>query len=228
MKYKKIVYGKFLSRPNRFIANVDTEHGKFVCHVKNTGRCRELLVPGVSVILEHCPKPGRKTEYDLISVYKNGNLINIDSQAPNKVFGEFLKAGKLFENIKSIRAEKKYIESRFDFYVEVGDRKIFIEVKEVTLEDEGVVRFPDAPTERGVRHINELMKSMDEGYEAFVVFVVQMSGVKHFEPNYVTHSIFGEALEKAYNSGVSILAYDCIVTEDSLNINKSIPVRLGR
>ena len=228
MKYKKIVYGKFLSRPNRFIANVDTEHGKIVCHVKNTGRCRELLVPGVSVILEHCPNPGRKTEYDLISVYKNGNLINIDSQAPNKVFGEFLKAGKLFENIKSIRAEKKYIESRFDFYVEVGDRKIFIEVKGVTLEDEGVVRFPDAPTERGVRHINELMKSMDEGYEAFVVFVVQMSGVKHFEPNYVTHSIFGEALEKAHNSGVSILAYDCIVTEDSLNINKSIPVRLGR
>lgn len=226
MRYEKIVHGEFISRPNRFIANVKTDRGIVVCHVKNTGRCKELLIPGAEVILEYCPGPGRKTDYDLISVYKNGSLINMDSQAPNKVIGEFLNAGNLFENIKLIKAEKKYIDSRLDFYVEAGDSKIFIEVKGVTLEEEGVVRFPDAPTVRGVKHINDLIKAVTEGYEAYIIFVVQMKGVKYFEPNNVTHPEFGQALEKAVKAGVKVLAFDCIVEENSLEIDSGVLIKI--
>ena len=226
MIYPDVHPAIFLSRPNRFIAEVLVDGKPEIAHVKNTGRCKELLLPGARVILQEFNSPKRKTKYDLIAVWKGERLINMDSQAPNRVFYEYLQSGLYIEGITKIRPEARYGGSRFDFYVEVGDRRIFIEVKGVTLEDTGVVLFPDAPTLRGVRHLKELAQCALEGYEAHAVFVVQMSDVLYFTPNNATHPAFGEALLAARAVGVRIAALDCAVTEDSLRIGEAVPVML--
>ncbi|MDR2720125.1 MAG: DNA/RNA nuclease SfsA [Nitrososphaerota archaeon] len=228
MLYSNICEGKFLCRSNRFIAQIDLNGIKVIAHVKNTGRCKELLVPNAKVILQKSNSPNRKTQYDLISVWKNNRLINIDSQAPNKVFLEYLQSGRHIEGITLIKSEAKYGNSRFDFYIEAGKRKIFIEVKGVTLEDNDVVMFPDAPTERGVKHLNELIKCVQEGYEAQVVFVIQMNGARYFKPNNKTPPAFGETLITAEKAKVTILALDCIVTKNSITINKTIQAVLEK
>ncbi|MCL2368332.1 MAG: DNA/RNA nuclease SfsA [Oscillospiraceae bacterium] len=226
MTYANTQKGTFLARPNRFIAHVEIGGKTEVAHVKNTGRCKELLIPGAAVILQESANPQRKTRYDLIAVRKNQRLINMDSGAPNKVFLEYLQAGQYIQGITRIKPEAKYGDSRFDFYVEAGDRKIFIETKGVTLEEDGVARFPDAPTERGVRHLNELRRCLDEGYEAQVVFVIQMEDVAYFAPNTKLHPAFGEALITAEKAGVKVAAFDCKVTETTLAIHQPVPVNL--
>ncbi len=227
MKYKNIITAKFISRPNRFIAVVEIDGKKETVHVKNTGRCKELLIPGTTVFLEKTDNPTRKTQYDLITVLKNGEkLINMDSQVVNEIAVDWLKKGNIFPKDSVIRREVKYGNSRFDVYMENGSRKAFLEVKGVTLEDNGEVSFPDAPTERGVKHIGELTESLEEGYEAYILFVIQMKGVDYFRPNNEMHREFGDALRKASESGVKVLAVDCIVTEDSIEIDSEVEVRL--
>lgn len=226
MKYRNITKGKFLNRPNRFIAQVEIQGQVETVHVKNTGRCKELLIPGVEVILEKSDNPARKTGYDLICVNKNGNWINMDSQIPNKAAKEWLMKGELFPEKITVCSEKTYGNSRFDLYVESPYRKAFLEVKGVTLEEEGIARFPDAPTKRGVKHIQELIHCLEEGYEAYLLFVIQMKGIRRFEPNWQTHPELGEALLKARKAGVKILAYDCLVTEDSMVLENPIPILL--
>lgn len=226
MKYHNIIEGTFISRPNRFIANVEVAGQVQVCHVKNTGRCRELLVPGCRVYLETADNPNRKTKYDLIAVKKGNLLINMDSQAPNKAAGEWLEKRILYPDLKVLKPEVKYDNSRFDFYIEAGERKIFLEVKGVTLEEGGIARFPDAPTERGVKHIRELMACMKEGYEPVILFVIQMKGIRRFMPNDETHKAFGDTLREAREKGVRILAYDCLVTEDSMEIRDPVSMVL--
>ena len=228
MRYDNIHKGKFLSRPNRFIANVEIDGKAEVCHVKNTGRCKELLIEGCTVWLEHSDSESRKTAFDLVAVEKGDRLINMDSQAPNKAVGEWLREKMPCGEGFSVYPEKKYGNSRFDFYLESQDRKIFMEVKGCTLEKDGVVLFPDAPTLRGVKHIEELSNCLDEGYESYIMILVQMSDVKYFTPNYDTHPEFGEALEKASRKGVKILCYDCNVTHDSMTVGKPVKVKLGR
>lgn len=224
MKYNNILKGEFIDRPNRFIANVLIDNNIEVCHVKNTGRCKELLVKGSTVYLQKSDNPNRKTKYDLIAVQKGDRLINMDSQIANYVALEFVP--NLFDNIIFIKPEYKYGNSRFDIYVETDEDKIFIEVKGVTLENDGVVSFPDAPTERGVKHLKELQKAVTEGYRAYVLFVVQMSDIKYFEPNSITHPEFADELKKAKENGVIPLAYDCAVTPDSIKIRKPILIKL--
>ena len=224
MKYENIVKGIFLERPNRFIAICEINGKEEICHVKNTGRCRELLIKGSMVYLEKSLNPNRKTAYDLIAVQKDDRLINMDSQVVNKVAIEFIP--NLFNNIKFIKPEYKYGNSRFDIYVETETEKIFVEVKGVTLEKNGVVRFPDAPTERGVKHLKELQKAVTEGYKAYVLFVVQMSDVKYFEPNEQTHPQFADALKEAKDNGVIPLAYDCSVTSDEIKIRKPVLIKI--
>jgi len=224
MKYERIETGRFLERPNRFIAYIEIAGQKQTVHVKNTGRCAELLQPGAEVYVQKADNPERKTQWDLIGVKKGKRMINMDSQIPNKVVEEWIRKGNLFSNATLIRPETTYKQSRFDLYIEEGERKIFIEVKGVTLEQDGVVKFPDAPTERGVKHLNELCEAVKEGYEAYVFFVIQMKGVKYFTPNMVTHAAFGEALRNARKQGVRILAYDCKVTKDSIEIAQEVPV----
>ncbi|MCI6151475.1 MAG: DNA/RNA nuclease SfsA [Flintibacter sp.] len=226
MQYGKILPARFLSRPNRFVARVEAEGEELVCHVKNTGRCRELLVPGATVWLEESPNPSRKTKFDLIAVEKGDRLINMDAQAPNKVFGEWAAAGGFREGLTLLRPETTYRSSRFDFYWESSKGRGFVEVKGVTLEEDGVVRFPDAPTLRGVKHLDELVKAHEAGYEAAVCFVIQMENVRWFAPNDVTHPEFGQALRRAAQAGVEILAMDCAVTPQSLTMGKSVPIRL--
>ena len=236
MQYNNIVTGTFIKRPNRFIAHVLIDGRETVCHVKNTGRLREFLLPGASLLLEFHPDAtlqGRKTAYSVIGVYKDNAgfehkrlLINMDSQAPNKAAEEWVAAGNLFPEKVTVRREKTYGNSRFDLYVESGKRKAFIEVKGVTLEENNIVRFPDAPTERGIKHLCELMHAAADGYEAYLLLVIQMKGVRYFEPNRETHPEFGETLKAAADAGVHILAYDCAVTEDSMKICDPIPVRL--
>jgi len=226
MNYNNIKKATFINRPNRFIANIEVDGEPRVCHVKNTGRCRELLIPGAEIFVQEFDNSSRKTNYDLISVYKEKRLINMDSQAPNKIFHEWVMEGRLFKNPEVIKPEFKYNNSRFDFYVEAEGRKILIEVKGVTLEEEGVVMFPDAPTERGLKHINELSEALDEGYEACVVFIIQMKDVLYFTPNYKTHKEFGNALKAAREKGVGILALDCSVTEDSVHASDYVEIRL--
>lgn len=228
MRYTNIHKGTFISRPNRFIANVMIDGREEVCHVKNTGRCRELLVEGCTVWLEHSDSESRKTAFDLVAVEKGHRLINMDSQAPNKAVVEWLREKKPFGEGFCVYPERKYGNSRFDFYMESQDRKIFMEVKGCTLEKDGVVLFPDAPTLRGVKHIGELSRCLDEGYEAYIMILVQMSDVEYFTPNYDTHPEFGEALEKAAQKGVKILCYDCDVTPDSMTVGKPVEVKLGR
>lgn len=224
MKYKNVKEGVFLSRPNRFIAKVLIDGKEETVHVKNTGRCRELLIPGVRVFVEETDNVNRKTRFDLISVYKGDVLYNIDSQAPNKVFGEYI--GELFCNVKLIKPECKYKTSRFDFYVEYQDKKAFVEVKGVTLEKDGVMLFPDAPTERGVRHINELCECVKDGYEAYAVFVIATEAGEYFTPNAETHKEFAESLKKAKKCGVNIIALNCVVDKDSIKIKENIEARV--
>lgn len=226
MQYGKILPARFLSRPNRFVARVEAEGEELVCHVKNTGRCRELLVPGATVWLEESPNPSRKTKFDLIAVEKGDRLINMDAQAPNKVFGEWAAAGGFREGLTSLRPETTYGSSRFDFYWESSKSRGFVEVKGVTLEEDGIVRFPDAPTLRGVKHLDELVKAREAGYEAAVCFVIQMENVRWFAPNDETHPEFGQALRRAAQAGVEILAMDCSVTPQSLTMGKPVPIRL--
>ena len=226
MKYKNIEEATFISRPNRFIAEVEVNGKKEICHVKNTGRCKELLIKGARVFLERFDNPARKTKYDLISVYKGKILINMDSNAPNKVVYEWLKEEKLFKNITLIKPESKYKNSRFDFYVEADGKKIFIEVKGVTLENNGIASFPDAPTERGIKHLQELVSAKNDGYDAYVIFVVQMKGCTMFTPNRKTHQEFAENLLFAQKNGVKVLCVDCIVKEDELMIDNYLKVEL--
>ena len=226
MHYSNIQRATFLRRPNRFIAHIEVDGREEVCHVKNTGRCRELLTDRATIYVEHHDNPNRKTKYSLIAVEKGDLLINMDSQAPNKVVGEWLLEKKPFGKVKLLKPECTYGSSRFDFYLETETEKIFIEVKGVTLEEDGIVRFPDAPTERGIKHLEELCACVEAGYKAAVIFVVQMEGMQHFEPNDKTHPQFGEALRQARKAGVQVLAYECKVTPSSLEITKSIPVVL--
>ncbi len=226
MKYHNIVKASFLERPNRFIAYVDMAGRKETVHVKNTGRCAELLVEHADVYLEKSSNPARATAYDLVAVEKNGRMINMDSQAPNRAVEEWLYKKLLFPDLSLVRPETRYGSSRFDFYIEAGDRKIFMEVKGVTLETENVVLFPDAPSERAVRHVEELIAAKKEGYEAYLLFVVQMQGVDYFTPNRATHPAFAEALQKAKEAGVRILAYDCLVEAEGMELHNPVKVRL--
>ncbi len=226
MRYTNVSRGRFLERPNRFLARVEMEGQEVLCHVKNTGRCRELLNPGAVVYLQKSDNPNRKTGYDLIAVEKGEMLINMDSQIPNYVAAEWLRKGSLFPEGANIQMEKRYGNSRFDIYAEAGERKAFLEVKGVTLEVEGQARFPDAPTERGVKHVRELMGCVQEGYEAYLLFVIQMTGIQSFAPNWDTHPAFGSALQEAARAGVQILAYDCQVRPDEIVLDQPVPVLL--
>ncbi len=236
MNYQNIVKGRFLLRPNRFIAHVEIDGDVEIVHVKNTGRCAELLKQGAVVYVQDRQdlenKNGennsskRKTRWDLIAVEKEDRLINMDSQIPNKVVQEWLKEGNLFPGITLVKPEYKYGNSRIDLYVEAGERKILIEVKGVTLEENGVVRFPDAPSERAVKHVQELAGAVEDGYEAYIFFVIQMKGVRYLTPNMDTHPQFGEALREAASRGVKVLAYDCNVTAESIRIAEEVPVVL--
>ena len=227
MKYKNVVEGRFLERPNRFIAKVEIGDSTERVHVKNTGRCRELLLPGAGVFLEKSHSPKRSTAYDLVAVRKGDRIINMDSQAPNRAVGEWLREGTLFPGTKLVQPEKTYGNSRFDFYIETEDDRIFLEVKGVTLEEEGVVRFPDAPSDRAVKHVQELVQARRAGYRAVVLFVVQMEGVRFFTPNRDTHLEFADALCRAAEEGVEVLAYDCHVTPGAMRVNRPVLVVLG-
>ena len=226
MHYENMEPAVFLSRPNRFVAYVEQAGKQEICHVKNTGRCRELLIPGAELYVQRSDNPARKTALDLISVKKGAQWVNMDSQAPNKAAAEWLKNGGLGTKEILVCPEYKYENSRFDFYLETEGRKAFMEVKGVTLEEDGTARFPDAPTERGVKHIRELMRCLDDGYEAYILFVIQMKGVHAFEPNDRTHPAFGETLREAAGKGVRILAYDCLVKPDEMTIDQRIEVHL--
>ena len=226
MKYERISMALFLERPNRFIAYAELNGKKETIHVKNTGRCAELLRPGAVIYVQESDNPERKTKWDLIAVEKETGrgkrLINMDSQIPNRVVQEWIEAGNLFPDVSLVRPETTYGNSRFDLYVEAGDRKIFIEVKGVTLEEDGVCRFPDAPSDRAVKHLEELIRAKKEGYETYVFFVIQMKGVSYFTPNTDTHPAFAEALRRAKEAGVEILAYDCNVTPDSIVVSEPV------
>ncbi|WP_028517334.1 DNA/RNA nuclease SfsA [Ruminococcus flavefaciens] len=230
MKYRHIEKAVFISRPNRFIADVMIGGKKERVHVKNTGRCRELLREGAAVYLERSENPDRKTAYDLVAVEKLRDglhplLVNMDSQIPNSAAEEWLKRGKLFSEQAVIRRECTYGASRFDFKIEDDGKTSFLEVKGVTLENDGIASFPDAPTERGVKHIYELIRAAGEGYGAYLLFVIQMKEITEFRPNDEMHREFGDALREARKAGVNILAYDCIVKPDSIVIDKPIIVR---
>lgn len=231
MRYQHIQPATFVNRPNRFIAEVllPDQTDPIRVHVKNTGRCRELLVPGCTVYLERSTNPERKTPYDLVAVQKGDLLINMDSQAPNQVVGEWLRSGGLFPNPTLVQAEKKDGDSRLDFYVEYSDtvlHKAFIEVKGCTLEEDGIALFPDAPTERGVKHIRHLAELVARGYEAYLIIVIQMDNVRCFRPNDQTHPEFGTALREAAATGVRVLAYSCQVTPETLEILAPVSVEL--
>ncbi len=225
MKYHRIKLGSFLSRPNRFIANVKIDDQVHTCHVKNTGRCRELLQPGVTVWCEEAQNPHRKTKFDLITVQKGHRLINMDSQAPNIAAGEWLADGGL-GSITALRAESFHGDSRFDFSFEKNGQRCFLEVKGVTLEDQGICAFPDAPTTRGVKHLKGLTQAAKDGFGAYVLFVIQMTDVAYLHPNDTTDPAFGAALREAAASGVTILAMDCNITPDTITLRQPVEVRL--
>ncbi len=231
MKYLNVCIGKFINRPNRFIAQVEINGQQETVHVKNTGRCRELLLPGATVYLAKAGNPLRKTQYDLIGVEKKRTgksalSINMDSQAANDAAAEWLVKGTLFPKDAVIRREVTYGTSRFDFYIEYADQKVFLEVKGVTLERDGLALFPDAPTERGVKHIMKLISAIQEGYQGYILFVVQMKEIHALSPNDLMHKAFGDALRQAKQAGVQILAVDCIITPDTMEIDSMIPVKL--
>ena len=223
MTYARTKTGIFKARPNRFIAVVEVDGTDTVCHVKNTGRCKELLVPGCTVVLEAADNPARKTPYDVIAVYKGDRLINMDSQAPNKVAEEYLRH-RFPEAV--IRREVTYGDSRFDFHLTNEGKEWWIEVKGCTLEVDNVGYFPDAPTDRGVKHLRHLTRAVGEGYQAAVLFIIQMEGVTAIRPNDATHPAFGEALRQAAQNGVEIWAVDCHVTPDTLNYKNPVIVEL--
>ncbi len=225
MRYENMVPGEFIARPNRFIAHVCMGGQVEICHVKNTGRCRELLTPGTRVWCQEFDSSSRKTKFDLICVQKGERLINMDSQAPNKAAGAWLAAGGLGE-IENLRAETVHGDSRFDFSFTMDGVPCFLEVKGVTLERDGVCAFPDAPTERGVKHLRGLTRAVQEGCGAYVLFVIQMTDVKHLHPNDATDPAFGAALREAAAKGVQILAVDCSVTPEEMTIGDFVPVRL--
>ena len=225
MQYENMVAGRFIFRPNRFIAHVEIAGKTEICHVKNTGRCRELLVPGTEVFCEIAQNPARKTKFDLIAVQKGERLINMDSQAPNIAAGQWLKDGGLGE-LENLKAETFHGDSRFDFSFEKDGKTCFLEVKGVTLENDSVCAFPDAPTTRGVKHLQGLTKAVRQGYGAYLLFVIQMENIRYLHPNDSTDPNFGKALREAVAAGVQVLAVDCQVTKDSMEIGQSVPVKL--
>lgn len=225
MRYANMVPGIFRKRPNRFIAHVEIDGQEQVVHVKNTGRCRELLVPGAAVWCQRSDNPARKTRYDLIAVEKGGRLINMDSQAPNTAAREWLESGGLGK-IENLRPETVHGDSRFDFSFTLEGKPCFLEVKGVTLENDGVCAFPDAPTERGAKHLRGLAEAVRQGYGAYVLFVIQMADVKYLHPNDRTDPDFGTALREAAAQGVHIVAVECRVSEDTMEISGSVPVHL--
>lgn len=225
MKYKEVQKAKFIARPNRFIARVKLDGEEINVHVKNTGRCAELLVPGCTVYLEKGQNPARKTPYDLIAVEKGQTLINMDSAAPNAAVGEWLAEGGIGP-LDELRAEYKLGDSRFDFYARKGEEKILVEVKGCTLEQDGLAMFPDAPTQRGLKHVKELTAYAKEGWKCFVLIVIQMKGIHTFRPNWATQPEFGEALRQAAQAGVTLLAMDCVVAPDSMKLDKPVPIDL--
>lgn len=225
MRYANMVPGIFRKRPNRFIAHVDIDGQEQVVHVKNTGRCRELLVPGAAIWCQRSDNPARKTRYDLIAVEKGGRLINMDSQAPNTAAREWLESGGLGK-IDNLRPETVHGDSRFDFSFTLEEKPCFLEVKGVTLENDGVCAFPDAPTERGAKHLRGLAEAVRQGYGAYVLFVIQMADVKYLHPNDRTDPDFGTALREAAAQGVHIVAVECRVSEDTMEISGSVPVHL--
>ncbi len=224
MKYSNIVKGVFIKRPNRFIAQVLIDDVEHTVHVKNTGRCKELLIPGATVYLDYCPTPQRKTDYSLIGVEKGILMINMDSQVPNQVVYDGILSGKVSElpSVSLLKREQTYKSSRFDMYFEKDDIKGFIEVKGVTLENNGIACFPDAPTDRGKKHVLEMIDAVKEGYRGIIFFLIQMKGVKEFRPNYATDPAFANALRLASENGVEILAYDCDVSEDGIEIGDKV------
>lgn len=257
MQYQDVIPAIFIERPNRFIAHVETEEGLLTVHVKNTGRCRELLTPGAKVYIARSRNPARRTAGDLVAVWKGDRLINMDSQAPNRVVAEALHAGLLLPGMTApailIRPETTWGDSRLDFYfrypnsptlpspetpvlcrqggallppLQPGMREGFLEVKGVTLEEGGAVYFPDAPTQRGVRHVEELIKLKAAGYDAWLLFVIQMKGAAYFAPNDRTHPDFGEALRRAQEAGVRLCAYDCLVKPGALSLLSAVEIRL--
>lgn len=225
MRYKEMIKGKFVARPNRFIAHIEIDGKTEICHVKNTGRCKELLTPGATVWCEKSQNPARKTAFDLICVEKGNRLINMDSQAPNAAAKEWLLGGGL-GNIENLKPESTFGNSRFDFSFVKDGKPCFLEVKGVTLENDGVCAFPDAPTTRGAKHLQELTELVKEGYSTYVLFVIQMEDVKYLHPNDATDPDFGKALRQAAQAGVQILSMDCKVTPDTMKINKPIKIKL--
>ncbi len=227
MKYENIVKANFIKRLNRFVAEIEFDGKKELCHVKNTGRCKELLVEGVNVFLQKSSNEKRKYQYSLITVQKGDRLVNMDSQAPNKAVYEWLKSGESpFENITLIKPESTYGKSRFDFYLEYDGKKAYMEVKGVTLENDGVVSFPDAPTERGAKHITELCECVKEGFEGYIMFVVQMKDVLYFTANATNDPKFSQCLKNAVKNGVTALCYDCEITESEMNIKEEVVIKL--
>ena len=225
MRYHSIVPGIFLSRPNRFIAHIEIDGQTEICHVKNTGRCRELLPAGAKVWCEKSGNPARKTKFDLISVQKGSRIINMDSQAPNAAVKEWLETGGLGQ-IEDLKPESRHGDSRFDFSFTKDGTPCFLEVKGVTLENDGICAFPDAPTVRGAKHLRELTALAKAGYGAYVLFVIQMADVKYLHPNDGTDPDFGAALREAAAAGVKVLAMDCQVTPDSMTLHSPVAVRL--
>jgi len=225
MRYERMVSGIFRARPNRFVAHVEIHGKEEICHVKNTGRCRELLPPGAKAWCQCSDNPARKTRYDLITVQKGDRLINMDSQAPNAAAKEWLLAGGLGE-IEALKAESIHGDSRFDFSFLLEGKKCFLEVKGVTLENDGVCAFPDAPTERGVKHLRGLTQAAKDGFGAYVLFVIQMADVKYLVPNDATDPAFGAALREAAANGVTVLAMGCAVTENTMEIRLPVLVKL--
>ena len=226
MRYENIVKAQFLNRPNRFIAHCIVDGAKETVHVKNTGRCKELLTENATVYLEKSDNPNRKTLYDLVAVEKGKILVNMDSQSPNKAAGEWLSKGGYIKNPTLIKPEAKFGASRIDFYLENENEKAFVEVKGVTLENNGVACFPDAPTQRGAKHLNELIAARKQGYKTAVVFVIQMKGCTKFVPNDATDKVFADTLRLAHQQGVDVIAVDCNVTPDSMVIDQNIQISL--
>ena len=229
MKYNKIVEGIFLTRPNRFIAQVLIDGEEETVHVKNTGRCKELLIPGARIILEDCSHNlNRKTKYSLIAVWKGEMLVNMDSQVPNKVVFDAIKDNKIkgYENLDFLKREVTYGNSRFDMYFEDKDEKGFIEVKGVTLENNGISMFPDAPTERGTKHVLEMIQAVKKGYKGVIFFLIQMKEIKEFRLNWKMDEKFSQAIKLASENGVDIIAYDSIVRDNDIYINKAVKIDL--
>jgi sugar fermentation stimulation protein A len=226
MRYENIKQAIFLNRPNRFLAEIIIDGKTELCHVKNTGRLGELLFKGATIYVQSHDDPNRKTNYSLISVKKGKAIVNVDSQAPNKIFYEWVNKNNYFKDIISIKPEQKWGESRFDFTIDSDSHRTYVEVKGVTLEKKGVALFPDAPTARGLKHLKDLILLREEGFGACVVFIIKMEGIRYFMPNYSTHEAFGNALKEAESRGVNILAIDCSITKDSIEARDFVKIKL--